>query len=94
MQLKTAFTRNIYRVSVLYLFQLQVHFNLSLHNHFIIHNSFTWYEESNVSTYLPRASIFQLEDIHGVVDPAAVVVELNIPGQTLYSNLQMEEKPL
>lgn len=71
----------------------RVHFNISLHDHFITHNSFIWHEDGNVSTYLPRASIFQLKDIHGVVDSATIVVKLNISSQTLYSNLQMEEKP-
>lgn len=47
---------------------------------------------NSVSMYLPRACVFQLKDIHGVVDSATIVVKLNVPCQSLYSNLQMEEK--
>lgn len=68
----------------------RAHFNISWNNHFITYNSYDMRIAYIVSTYLPRASVFQLKDIHGVVDSATVVVKLNISSQTLYSNLQME----
>lgn len=45
-----------------------------------------------VSTYLSGACVFQLKDIHRIVDSATIVVKLNISCQSLYSNLKIEEK--